>query len=113
DASHDVTPVKYGLRGRGDAAGQGGRSGVRQEIFLDVVAIGLEQHARAAQLADLLGGPLDHAVTLAALGVLHFPGCRDLEALLGARFGLQLGHLALLTGTRTVRPKAARAENAR
>src|SRR6266702_2093984 len=72
------------------------RSGVRQEIFLDVVAVGLEQHAGAAQLADLLLGPLDHAVPLAALGVHHFAGGSHLEALFSARFGLQLGHLALL-----------------
>src|SRR4051812_21529050 len=69
---------------------------VRQEILLDVVAVGLEQHAGAAQLADLLLGPLDHAVALAALGVHHLAGGGHLEALFSARFGLQLGHLALL-----------------
>src|ERR1700759_782191 len=78
------------------------RSGVRQEIFLDVVAVGLEQHAGAAQLADLLLGPLDHAVALAALGGHHFAGGSHFEALFSARFGLQLGHLALLcAATRT------------
>src|SRR5258708_4419867 len=71
-------------------------SGVRQEIFLDVVAIGLEQHAGAAQLADLLLGPLDHAVALAGVGGHHFAGGSHFEALFSARFGLQLGHLALL-----------------
>src|SRR6185295_5023568 len=71
-------------------------SGVRQEVFLDLVAVGLEQHVGAAQLADLLLGPLDHAVALAALGIEHLAGARDLEALFGAGFGLQLGHFALL-----------------
>src|SRR5579872_667101 len=71
-------------------------SGVRQEVFLDVVAVGLEQHAGAAQLPDLLLCPLDHAMALAALGVQHLAGGGHLEALFGARFGLQLGHLALL-----------------
>src|SRR5438034_8251622 len=84
---------------RADAAGFSGmraRSGVRQEVLLDVVAVGLEQHAGAAQLTNLLLGPLDHAVALAALGVHHFAGGGHFEALFGARFGLQLGHLALL-----------------
>src|ERR1700726_4807807 len=72
------------------------RSGVRQEIFLDVVAVGLEQHAGAAELTSLLLGPLDHAVALAGVGRHHFSGGSHFEALFGARFGLQLGHLALL-----------------
>src|SRR3954466_14805951 len=82
----------------------GKRSGVRQEELLDVVAVGLEQHAGAAQLTDLLLRPLDHAVTLAALGVHHFAGGSHLEALFGARFSLQLGHLALLMATE-IRPR--------
>src|SRR3989304_10370886 len=72
------------------------RSAVGQKVFLDVVAVGLEQHAGAAMLADLLGGPLDHAVTLAGLLVFYLAGAGDLEALFSARFGLQLGHFALL-----------------
>src|SRR6201995_5749418 len=72
------------------------RSGVRQGVFLGVVAVGLEQHAGAAKLTNLLLRPLDHAVTLAALGMHHFAGGSHLEALFGARLGLQLGHLALL-----------------
>src|SRR4030081_3742059 len=72
------------------------RSGVGQEIFLDVVAVGLEQHARAAKLTNLLLGPLDHAVAFAGMGGHHFSGSRHFEALFSARFGLQLGHLALL-----------------
>src|ERR1700722_2347863 len=81
---------------RADAARRKLRSGVRQEVFLDVVAVGLEQHARTAQLPDLLLRPLDHAMALAALGVQDFAGGSHLEALFSARLGLQLGHLALL-----------------
>src|SRR5438552_902004 len=83
----------FGMRRASHGAGG---SAVRQKIFLDVVAVGLEQHVSAAQLADLLRGPLDHAVALAALGVFDLAAGSDLEALFGARFGLQLGHLALL-----------------
>src|SRR5205823_13328431 len=72
------------------------RSGVWQEVFLDVVAVGLEQHARPTELTNLLLRPLDHAVALAALGVHHLAGGSHLEALFGARLGLQVGHLALL-----------------
>src|SRR5207244_6819130 len=79
-------------------AGPKHRLAVRQPVFLDVVAIGLEQHVGTAMLADGLGGPLDHAVALAGLLILHLAGCGDLEALFGAGFGLQLGHLALLIG---------------
>src|SRR5262245_65961942 len=76
-----------------------GRSIVRQKILLDLVAVGLEQHRGAAQLADLLLGALDHAVTLAGLLVEHLPARGHLEALLGAGLGLELGHLALLCGS--------------
>src|SRR5215212_6893314 len=72
-------------------------SAVRQEVLLDVVAVGLEQGRRAAQVADLLLRPLDHAVLLAALGIEHLAGAGDLETLLRAGLRLQLGHLALLT----------------
>src|SRR5262245_19275168 len=71
-------------------------SAVRQEVFFDVVAVGLEHDARAAQLPDLLGGPLDHAVPLAGMRGHHLASASNLEALLGARLGLHLGHLALL-----------------
>src|SRR6266571_2752647 len=40
------------------------RSGVRQEIFLDVVAVGLEQHAGAAKLTNLLFRQLGHLALL-------------------------------------------------
>src|SRR6266852_5900751 len=81
------------------------RSGVRQEKLLDVVAVGLEQHPGAAKLTNLLLGPLDHAVALAALGVHHFAGGSHFEALFSARFGLQLGHLALLLTPARSRPR--------
>src|SRR5690242_11932843 len=84
--------------------GCSGRSGVRQEVLLDVVAVGLEQHAGAAQLTNLLLRPLDHAVALAALGMHHLAGGSHLEALFSARFGLQLGHLALLWPQRDAPP---------
>src|ERR1019366_1968319 len=85
--------------------GQKYGSAVRQKVFLDVVAVGLEQHAGAAMLADLLGGPLDHAVSFAGLLVFHLASGGDLEALFGARFGLQRGHFALLIGAwRDVKP---------
>src|SRR4051812_47046594 len=72
--------------------------GVRQPVLLDALAVGLEQHVHAAQLADLLLGPLDHAVTFARVGRQHLAGAGHLEALFRARFGLQFGHLALLYG---------------
>src|SRR6478752_7251020 len=75
-----------------------GRSGVGQIILFDLVAVGLEQHRGAAQLADLLFGPFDHPVTLVGLLIKHLPAGRHLEALFGARLGLELGHLALLCG---------------
>src|SRR5215475_16167607 len=78
------------------AAGGGRVSAVGQKILFHVVAVGLEQHARAAQLADLLVGALDHAVALVRVRRHDFSAAGDLEALFGARFGLQLGHLALL-----------------
>src|SRR5262245_34257999 len=78
----------------------GNRSAVRQPVFLDVVAVGFEQHIGAAMFADRFGRPLDHAVALAGLLVFHLAGRGDLEALFGARFGLQLGHMALLIGAR-------------
>src|SRR5580700_6462279 len=71
-------------------------SAVGQKVLFDVVAVGLEQHVGAAQLADLLLGALDHAVALARLRVEDLSGSRHLEALFGARLGLDLGHLALL-----------------
>src|SRR5580700_852112 len=71
-------------------------SAVGQEILGDVVAVGLEQDLGAAQLADLLLGPFDHAVAFAGLLKHDLPGRRYLEALFSARLGLQLGHLALL-----------------
>src|SRR5579871_5937456 len=95
DASHDRSPSKSGMRNRNAEA-----SAVRQKVFLDVVAVGLEQHVGAAQLTDLLLGALDHAVALARLLIEDLSGPRHLEALFRARLGLDLGHLALLKDTR-------------
>ena len=93
----------------------GGQS-LGKEVLLDLVAVGLEQHRGAAQLADLLLGPLDHAVALAGLLVEHLPAGGHLEALLGAGLGLDLGHLALLCGSSRGRgpgwPDFARLERA-
>src|SRR5438445_3777215 len=99
---------------RADAAGFSGmraRSGVRQEILLDVVAVGLEQHAGAAKLTNLLLCPLDHAMALAALGVHHLAGSSHLEALFSARLGLQFGHLALLLPQHETAPAGVRRLN--
>src|ERR1700750_576647 len=84
-------------RGFGKVEDRAWRSGVRQEILLDVVAIGLEQHAGAAELTNLLLRPLDHAVAFTGLGGHNFASGSHLEALFSARLGLQLGHLALLS----------------
>src|SRR6185437_1982300 len=90
------------------------RSAVRQKVLFDVVAVGLEQHVGAAQLADLLLGAFDHAVALVRLRIEDLAGPRHLEALLGAGFGLQLGHLALLGGKAAAAPsrQVGRAEGA-
>src|SRR5918993_4018301 len=69
---------------------------VRQEELLHVVRVALEHGRGAAQVADLLLGPLNHPVALAGLGVNDLAGAGDLEALFRARLRLQLGHLALL-----------------
>src|SRR5499433_3233381 len=80
------------------SAADRGQSAVGQIVLFDLIAVGLEQHGGAAQLADLLLSAFDHAVTLAGLLVEHHPARGHLEALLGAGFGLELGHLALLCG---------------
>src|SRR3954453_23156457 len=76
-------------------------SAVRHPVLHDVLAVGLEKRARPTQLADLLLGPLDHAVTLARVGRHHLASTGNLEALFSARLGLDLGHLALLYGRKT------------
>src|SRR5258707_7963352 len=81
-------------------------SAVRQEILDDVVAVGLEHHAGAAVLTDLLLGPLDHAMALAGHRRLHLAAGGNAEALFSARLGLQLGHFALLRFGIGHRPKA-------
>src|SRR5574342_418644 len=44
------------------------------------------EHLGAAQVADLLVGPFDHAVTLAGPAVLDLAGGGEAETLLRARF---------------------------
>src|SRR6202045_853418 len=75
-------------------AGHG--SAVRQPLLLVLGAVGFHQQFGAAVLANLLGAALDHAVAFAGLLLQDLAGSGDLEALFSARFGLQLGHLALL-----------------
>src|SRR3954462_5146217 len=87
-------------------------SAVRQEVLDDVVAVGLEHHAGAAVLADLLLGPLDHAVALAGHRRLDLALGGNLEALFSARLGLQLGHFALLQVRHCARETAGTAGNA-
>src|SRR5262249_13365694 len=87
------------------------QSAVRQEVFPDFLAVSLEQHVGAAQLADLLFGPFDHAVALTRLLIEDLAGTGHLEALFSARFGLHLGHLALLIEATGV-PAAATANAA-
>src|ERR1700709_1952614 len=81
-------------------------SAVGQEKLDDVVAVGLEHHAGSAVLADLLLGPLDHAVPLAGVGRLHLALGGNLEAFFSARLGLQLGHFALLQVRHWTRQRA-------
>src|SRR5579862_3504924 len=109
DACHGRPPVKARRTLKRYAAESRGTSAVRQKVLFDVVAVGLEQHVGAAQLADLLLGALDHAVALARLRIEDLSGPRHLEALLGARLGLDLGHLALL---KAASASACRPENA-
>src|ERR1700712_1657952 len=85
-----------------------GRSGVWQKVLLDVVAVGLEQHAGAAELTNLLLRPLDHTVAFTGMGGHDLTRSGDFEALFGARLGLQLGHLALLWPTPNAPRKALR-----
>jgi hypothetical protein len=72
----------------------GNRLAVGQKIFYDVITIAFEHDRGAAQVPDLLIGPLDHPVALASLSVEHLACRGDLKPLFGARFGLQLSHFA-------------------
>src|SRR5216684_1058292 len=110
DDGHRPQPAPYPPRrvGEGREGASARPSAVRQPVFLDPVAVGLEQHLGAAMLADLLGGPLDHAVALARLGEKHLSGGGDLEALFCARLRLQLGHLALLSDLDPTLPSPAK-----
>src|SRR3989344_5194212 len=66
--------------------------------FLDGLGIGVRNYAGAAILADILGIVADQPVALASDAVLHLAGGGELEALLDAALGLQLGHFGLLFG---------------
>src|SRR5690606_26078770 len=57
-------------------------------------AVRFGQDHRAARVADELVGALDHAMALAGRSRKHLSRRRDLEPLLGGRFGLHLGHFA-------------------
>ncbi|CAH1661984.1 hypothetical protein CHELA20_52778 [Hyphomicrobiales bacterium] len=78
----------FNVAGRHSAA-------VGEEELLHVPRITLEQRGCAALITDELLGALDHAVALSRLRGNDLARPSDLEALFGARFRLQLGHLAL------------------
>src|SRR5690606_18897374 len=68
---------------------------VRRENLHNPLGIRLGDEGRAAQIADLLVGPFDHAVTLASLAALHLARGCEAETLLHTTLGLQFGHFAL------------------
>lgn len=57
---------------------------VGQKIFDDIVPIAFEQHIGASQIANLLIGPFDHAMTFAGLGIHDLAGRGDFKALFSA-----------------------------
>jgi hypothetical protein len=69
---------------KGNAAVEADGLAVRQPVFLDVVAVGLEQDLGATVLTHLLGASLDHAVAFAGLLVQDLAGSGNFEALFGA-----------------------------
>src|SRR5580704_199188 len=75
------------------------RSAVRQEGLFDGLSVGLEQHARATQLPNLLVGTFDHPVALPGVLVEHLAAAGHFESLLGPGFCFDFGHLALLCGS--------------
>src|SRR5687768_3042448 len=62
--------------------------------------VGVSEHFGAAVLADVLGVVADQPVALAGDAMLQLAGRRELEALLDAAFGLELGHFRLLVARR-------------
>ena len=72
-----------------------GLEAVWQEELPDVAAIGFTEHGGAARIANKLRRALDHPVPFSGLLHLDLTGGRELEALLGAALGLDLGHFAL------------------
>src|SRR2546427_11411914 len=78
---HAMHPVHKNRTGQPwNESGHDGKGAlaIGEEIFLDVIAVGLEQHVGAAQLADLLVGAFDHAMALARLLVEHLAPSGDL-----------------------------------
>src|ERR1043166_8517755 len=72
--------------------------------LLDHLGIGVRDHVGAAVLADVLGVMADQPVALADRTVLDLAGGGELEALLDAALGLELGHFRLLGCDTTDRP---------
>src|SRR5579863_4447036 len=70
-------------------------SGVRHEDLFHDLHVGVRQDGGAALVADLLVGPLDHAMALVRLVAAHLAGAGHGEALFGAALGLELGHFLL------------------
>src|SRR4051812_45246677 len=56
------------------------------------LGVGVRQHLGAAVLADVLAVMADEPVALAGDAVLQLTGSGELEALLDAALGLELGH---------------------
>src|SRR5262245_65981782 len=69
---------------------------IGQEILLHDLGVFVRQNHGPARGPDEPVGTLDHAVTLARGLAFDLAARRDLEALLGAALGLELGHLASL-----------------
>src|SRR3569833_240016 len=72
---------------------------------LDARRIGVGKHGGTAVLADIFGVVADQAVALSGDAALDLAGGRELEALLDAALGLQLGHFRLLFESDQVQPR--------
>src|SRR5690606_14675373 len=65
-------------------------------VGLHELLVRSRENRGTTRIADELGAALDHAVPLSGLAGDDAAGGRHLEALLGTRLGLHLGHFALL-----------------
>src|SRR5690606_2301574 len=65
-----------------------------RQVGLDDLGVRLGHHLGAALLADVLAVVADQPVALARDAGLQLAGRSQLEALLGARFGLQFRHFS-------------------